>query len=60
MLAKVLKDYGYKGIFFDDEEYNGQIWNYPDACKYKNKTLEEYQAQSRMRGRQVMDTIECL
>jgi hypothetical protein len=58
MLANALRDNGYKGIFFDDEEYSGKIWNYPDDCKYREKSLDEYEAQARLRGRQIMDTIE--
>lgn len=58
MLANALRDNGYKGIFFDDEEYGGKIWNYPDDCKYREKSLDEYEAQARLRGRQIMDTVE--
>lgn len=56
-LAKVLKDVGFKGVFFDNEEYFKLLWNYPDDVKYKNKTIQQYYNQSRLRGRQIMQAM---
>lgn len=56
-LARVLKERGIEGIFFDNEEYRGRLFNYPDDCSYQSKSLTEYQTQARLRGKQVMEAI---
>jgi hypothetical protein len=48
---------GLVGIAFDNEEYFGTWADYPTDCKYKQKTLAEYQEQARKRGREVMGAI---
>jgi hypothetical protein len=58
MTARALKAAGpeFVGIFFDNEEYtSSKLWNYPDDVDYKSKTLSEYIAQARLRGRQIME-----
>lgn len=57
LLARVLREKGIAGIFFDNEEYAGTLFNYPDDCSDLSKSLEEYRAQARLRGQQVMQAI---
>jgi hypothetical protein len=57
MLAKVLKEKGIEGIFFDNEEYRRPLFNYPEDCNDRSKSLQEYQDQARLRGRQIMETM---
>jgi hypothetical protein len=59
MAARALKAAGpeFKGILFDNEEYFGaeyNIWIYPDNVDHPEKSLNEYIAQVRLRGKQVM------
>ena len=44
-------------IAFDNEEYRDTLFNYPDNCASPEKTLAEYQAQARLRGRQIMQAL---
>ena len=57
MLARVLKERGVAGIFFDNEEYAGALFNHPDNCSDPTKTLAEYRDQARLRGRQIMQAV---
>ncbi len=57
LLARVLREKGIAGIFFDNEEYAGKLFNYPDDCSDLSKSLDEYRAQARLRGQQVMQAI---
>lgn len=57
-LARAAKDSGFKGIFFDNEVYDGHPFaNYPNTCADKNKSLSEYEAQARLRGKQLMQAM---
>lgn len=55
--ARTAKEAGFEGIFFDNEEYFKHWTNYPDYCKYPEKSLKEYQDQVRLRGKQVMQSV---
>jgi Bacterial Ig domain len=57
LLAKVLKEKGIEGIFFDNEEYRRPLFNYPEDCSDPSKSLQEYQDQARLRGRQIMQAM---
>jgi len=58
ILAEAIRDAGMEGIFFDNEEYNVHIWQYPANCKYAStKTASQYQQQWRLRGQQVAQAI---
>jgi len=57
LLARVLKEHGIKGIFFDNEEYRGTLFNHPEDCSDPTKSLADYQAQARLRGRQIMQAV---
>jgi hypothetical protein len=57
-LARVLREAGIDGIFFDNEAYKNGLFDYPGDCKYAGtKTLQEYQAQAELRGRQIMEAM---
>ena len=57
MLARVLKEKGIAGIFFDNEEYHDSLFNYPDDCSDLSKSLDQYRDQARLRGRQIMQAV---
>lgn len=58
ILSRATHDAGLEGIFFDNETYYGQMWNYPGECKYGlRNSLSQYQEQYRLRGQQVMEAI---
>jgi hypothetical protein len=55
-LARAARDAGCVGIFFDNEEYFEQLWDYPEDLKYPYP-LEAYQQQYRRRGRELMAAL---
>jgi hypothetical protein len=59
LLAKVAEETGFKGILFDNEEYQGMWDNFPE--EYPNpvpgKTMEDYRDQAAIRGREIMEAI---
>lgn len=56
-LARAAREAGLKGVYFDNENYGVKWANYPKGVAYPAKTLAEYQAQARLRGRQVMEAM---
>jgi hypothetical protein len=56
-LARALKEAGLRGIFFDDEQYFSQWPNYPVGVRYPQTPLAMYQAQTILRGREVMEAM---
>ncbi len=49
---------GVQGLWFDDEAYQGQLWEY-SAQKYTSTyTFAQYEAQVELRGEQVMNAIQ--
>jgi hypothetical protein len=57
-LAMACRDAGLDGFFFDNEEYNVHMWQYPGHCKYAStKTAAQYQEQWRLRGTQMIQAI---
>jgi len=53
-MFEAARDAGFEGIFYDNEEYNVHMWQYPGNCKYAStKTASQYQEQWRLRGQQV-------
>lgn len=55
-LSRACKDSGLKGIMFDNEQYFGPWADRSSASKYAaTKSLSDYAAQARLRGRQVME-----
>lgn len=57
LLARILKTRGFKGIAFDNEEYERHLWNYPETCRYPSRSLSQYQAQARTVGRRIMRAV---
>jgi hypothetical protein len=56
--AAALQDAGLAGICFDNEQYAAPWGNYPAGAKYyQQHSLVEYQAQMRLRGKQVMQAM---
>lgn len=56
-LARAARDAGLKGIAFDNEQYFAPWGNYPTGVAYPLTSLAQYQAQARLRGRQVMEAM---
>ncbi len=54
-IARVCKEQGLEGIFFDNEEYGVHWWTYPtDVAHAGSHTLSAYQEEWRQRGRDTM------
>ena len=56
-LARAARDSGAVGLFFDNEEYFEQLWDYPGDVKYPSRSLSAYQAQYRERGKELMNAL---
>ena len=56
-LARASREAGLKGIYFDNENYEVRWADYPTGVAHPRKTLAEYQAQARLRGKQVMRAL---
>ncbi|HKS16377.1 MAG TPA: hypothetical protein VJU16_03640, partial [Planctomycetota bacterium] len=57
-VARAAKDTGLKGLCFDNEQYSAPWGDYSAQTKYAaTKSLADYQAQARLRGRQVMEAM---
>jgi hypothetical protein len=57
LMARAARTAGFVGIFFDDEEYTGHWLNYAKDYANPAHTLDEYRAQTRLRGTQIMQAI---
>ena len=57
-VARAAKDSGLKGICFDNEQYAAPWGDYGPQSKYAaTKSLADYEAQARLRGKQVMQAM---
>jgi len=56
-LARAAREAGLKGIYFDNENQSAKWANYPDGVERPSKTMLEYQAQARLRGKQIMEAM---
>ena len=56
--AWLVEQGGAKGIFFDTEDYQSPLWHYPSQKYRASKSFAEYAAQVRLRGQQVMATMQ--
>ena len=57
-VAFAAKEAGYKGLIFDNEEYNGQWQNFPEHYENADPSNElAYQNQAALRGKQIMEAI---
>ena len=60
-LAGVLRDVGIRGILFDNEEYQRNLWHYPADVSYAaTKSLADYHAQARLRGGQIISAVQAV
>ena len=58
LAANAAKEGGAKGIFFDIEPYAGPLWDYAKQRDAGTKTFEQYAAQVRVRGAEVMQAFQ--
>ncbi|MHB9070782.1 MAG: hypothetical protein ACYC54_10500 [Sedimentisphaerales bacterium] len=58
LAALIAKEGGLKGVFFDPEEYETPLWNYQKQRDVKTKSFDEYAAQVRKRGAEVMQAFQ--
>jgi hypothetical protein len=58
MAARIAHAGGARGILFDVEPYSFNLWNYSKAKHAKDKSFDEYQAQVRARGRELMTRFQ--
>ena len=58
LAAKVALEGQGAGILFDVEEYQGGLFTYPKQRDATTKSWDEYAAQARRRGREVMDAFQ--
>ena len=58
LAAKLAREGRCAGILFDVEEYEGGLFTYPKQRDAKAKSWDEYAAQARRRGREVMAAFQ--
>ncbi len=58
LAASIAKEGGLKGVFFDPEEYEAHLWNYQKQKDTKTRTFDEYAAQAKKRGAEVMQAFQ--
>ena len=58
LAARVAKEGGAKGILFDIEQYTAPLFAYREQREAKTKAWDEYAAQVRLRGKQVMEAFQ--
>lgn len=56
-LARAAREMGLKGIYFDNENHSAKWSHYPDGVDHPSLSLEDYQAQARLRGKQTMEAM---
>jgi hypothetical protein len=56
-LARAAREAGLEGVYLDNENYGVRWADYPSGVAYPGKSLQEYQAQARLRGRQVLTAM---
>ena len=58
LAARVARDGGCAGILFDIEQYEGQLFDYRKQRDTGRRSWDEYAAQVRRRGREVMEAFQ--
>jgi hypothetical protein len=58
LAGRVAREGGVKGILFDIEQYVAPLFTYREQKDAKTKSWDEYAAQVRLRGRQVMEAFQ--
>lgn len=56
--ARFAREGGCAGILFDTEQYNNPLFNYAKQRDAKTKSWDQYAAQARRRGREVMGAFQ--
>lgn len=56
-LARAAREAGLKGIYFDNENYGARWADWPAGVAHPGKPLADYQAQARLRGKQVLQAM---
>lgn len=56
-LARAARDAGLKGIFFDNEQYYEQWFNYPEDYTNPTRSQREYERKTQQRGREIMEAV---
>jgi hypothetical protein len=56
-LAAAVRDAGLRGIIFDNEQYSAPWGNYPEGVAYPGTSLQAYEDQAALRGKQVMQAM---
>jgi hypothetical protein len=54
LAARIAREGGCKGIMLDDEQYEGQLFDYRRQRDAAKRSWDEYAAQARRRGRELM------
>lgn len=57
VLARALREAGFRGVYFDNENYFAPWGDYPAGVAHPGRTLGEYRDQARRRGREVMGAM---
>ena len=58
LAARFAREGGCAGILFDIEQYNQPLFNYGKQRDTKSKSWDQYAAQARKRGREVMEAFQ--
>jgi hypothetical protein len=58
LAARIARQCGVKGILFDIEQYNSQLFNYSKQRDSATKSWDEYALQTRIRGRELMEALQ--
>jgi len=58
LAARVAREGKCRGVLFDIEQYEARLWNYDKQRDAKTKSWDEYAAQVRKRGREVMAAFQ--
>jgi hypothetical protein len=58
LAARIARECGVKGLLFDIEQYNSQLFNYSKQRDSASKSWDEYAEQTRVRGRELMEAFQ--
>ena len=58
LAARMARECGVKGLLFDIEQYNSQLFNYSEQANSGSKSWDEYAEQTRVRGRELMEVFQ--
>ena len=58
LAARLAREGKCRGLLFDIEQYNAQLFNYREQRDAKTKSWDVYAAQVRLRGREVMEAFQ--